>query len=441
MVDENNRQKFVNCVFLVYLMILAEGILRKWIFPSHHRIFFFVRDPFVLAAYFMALKYDLKPKSRSMFAFLMASLSIITIFVFFQSFYTRMPWFILFYSWRTHFFMIPLAILMGDYLKKSDFDSLFVNSLKILPFYSILVYLQSIMPKSHFLNAGFRGVFKPLGVGTMVRTEGFFTSSVGNAIFISSLFAILYYLSSERESVAQELTKGRCLFYGLCLIFCVGVSGQRVTFLQVGIIALAILIAEAINSNRKLKQALRTITVFTVIFLSIIVFALPKHFSMIRQRFARQEFTTGELQVGEDIIQRVLYGFTAFWKHYVDSVPNIGFGVGCCSGAARRISISMGIREYPAPEGEWARHVVEFGPIVGFLLIIIRITAFIGFATVTLKHAYKNKISAPFIFYSFISPYILFAQLTSNGIASGFTWFYIGVVLALNKSEKQQIEG
>jgi hypothetical protein len=422
-------------------MILTEGILRKWVFPSFQQIFFFVRDPFVLAAYFMAFKYNLKPKSKSIFAFLMTILIIITIFVFFQSFYTRLPWYILFYSWRTHFFMIPLAIIMGDYLKKSDFDFLFINSLKVLPFYSILVYWQSISSKSHFINAGFRGVFKPLGVGSMVRTEGFFTSSVGNAIFITSLFVILYYLSSERESAFQKLTKGRRLFYGLCLMLCVGVSGQRLTFLQVGIVGVSILIAEAIRSNRRLKQSLQTIAVFTVIFFTIIVFALPKHFSMIRQRFVRQEFSTGEFYIGIDIIPRILYGFTAFWRYYVYSVPGIGFGIGSCSGAARRISTSMGMREYPIPEGEWARHIVELGPIVGFLLIIVRITAFIGFAAVTLRHAYKNKMPASFIFYSFISPYLLFAQLTSNGIASGFTWFYMGVVLALKNSEEQQIEG
>ncbi len=39
----------------VYLLLIFEGAIRKWMFPSLAQVLFFVRDPFVLTAYVLAL--------------------------------------------------------------------------------------------------------------------------------------------------------------------------------------------------------------------------------------------------------------------------------------------------------------------------------------------------------------------------------------------------
>ena len=46
----------VRGVFLLFVALIAEGIARKWIFPSQHQYFYFLRDPLLLGFYFLAAR-------------------------------------------------------------------------------------------------------------------------------------------------------------------------------------------------------------------------------------------------------------------------------------------------------------------------------------------------------------------------------------------------
>ena len=61
---------FDNLILTIYLFVVFEGTLRKWIFPGAFDFLFFVRDPVVVAAYVYALaKYGFPLTSKSqMFA-------------------------------------------------------------------------------------------------------------------------------------------------------------------------------------------------------------------------------------------------------------------------------------------------------------------------------------------------------------------------------------
>ena len=56
---ERARKWIVTLIFIVYWLLIFEGALRKWALPEAHSILFFIRDPFVLAAYVLTVKYKL----------------------------------------------------------------------------------------------------------------------------------------------------------------------------------------------------------------------------------------------------------------------------------------------------------------------------------------------------------------------------------------------
>src|SRR5271156_3842945 len=60
---EKIRRIIVIIVFIVYWLLIFEGVLRKWALPGFQKILFFIRDPFVLTIYLLAFKYKMWPKS------------------------------------------------------------------------------------------------------------------------------------------------------------------------------------------------------------------------------------------------------------------------------------------------------------------------------------------------------------------------------------------
>src|SRR6476661_8573224 len=49
------HQLLVKFAFFLFLALLVEGIVRKWLFPSKHEYFYFFRDPFLLCFYAIAI--------------------------------------------------------------------------------------------------------------------------------------------------------------------------------------------------------------------------------------------------------------------------------------------------------------------------------------------------------------------------------------------------
>ena len=53
---ELQRQSIVRLIFLLFLLLIFEGALRKWVLPGLSNPLLFIRDPFLLAIYIKALQ-------------------------------------------------------------------------------------------------------------------------------------------------------------------------------------------------------------------------------------------------------------------------------------------------------------------------------------------------------------------------------------------------
>jgi hypothetical protein len=63
--QERARKRLVWTVMIVYLLVIFEGAIRKYIAPQLGQYIFFVRDPFVIYAYALAFKFALWPRNQA----------------------------------------------------------------------------------------------------------------------------------------------------------------------------------------------------------------------------------------------------------------------------------------------------------------------------------------------------------------------------------------
>ena len=61
---ERARHRIVSLVMLVYLLLILEGALRKWLLPSFGQLLFFIRDPFVVWIYWIAARNGFIPRGQ-----------------------------------------------------------------------------------------------------------------------------------------------------------------------------------------------------------------------------------------------------------------------------------------------------------------------------------------------------------------------------------------
>lgn len=60
---ERYRTRVVSAFVLIYLFILFEGVLRKWVMPSLSSVIYFIKDPIVLYIYWCAYRFGFSRKT------------------------------------------------------------------------------------------------------------------------------------------------------------------------------------------------------------------------------------------------------------------------------------------------------------------------------------------------------------------------------------------
>ena len=60
--SEQTREKIVRIIFLVYLLLILEGAIRKWVLPEFGEFVFFIRVPVTLWLYFFVLMHGVWPR-------------------------------------------------------------------------------------------------------------------------------------------------------------------------------------------------------------------------------------------------------------------------------------------------------------------------------------------------------------------------------------------
>jgi hypothetical protein len=449
-----HRRWLVYLTFTIYWLLILEGGLRKWVLPGYGRYLYFIRDPFVLVLYLLALKAQIWPR-RTFFLtfgvlFSIASLVLIVI----QARLSEIPfsWLLAGIGWRMYFFYFPLPFLIAKFFRREDFTRLVRQTLLFAIPMALLVYAQYRSPAGAEINGGIAKTGEDqygsgsFSSGRAVRTTGTFTSPVGQEYFSCSLVAMLVGTWLVRPS--RRPIRGLPLVLATASgLICVLLSGSRSTLMLTFIILLITGVSLLFIGREALffRSIASLVLLGPACFGAITLFA-PDAIDNIQSHWelANVAEQQGFGQFG--VLSRVLfdlYGFT----YLIPQTPLIGFGMGLATNAAPALTNSAekmhGASQYfavwlPTTEQRFGaetglgRHIIDLGPIFGLLYIGFRIAFAIWIGARAVRAARRTGDITPVAIFSFVAYALSVDFLTGNGTVYGYGWLFAGLALAIS---------
>jgi len=442
-VRERGRRRLVAVVTFVYLLLIFEGSLRKWMFPTLGQVLFFVRDPFVLIAYWLAFRHGFFPRGNLM---MMIGIGFGLLAVLLVGAQTLSPSgtsgtaILAAYGWRNYFYYIPLAFVIGEAFQRPDIERIARWTLILAIPTAVLVFLQFMAPLDSPINVGFGGSdalqYKGLSAGGHTRPMGFFTSDVGQKEFAVSALSMafaLWLLPSARRGVKLWL-----LLPTTCgVLACLAVSGSRGAIVHSGIILIAaIACALVIRGGGISSRAVIWPSVIAVAAVALYPILFPEGFQAFVDRWNHASTVEHQYFTTLGIFGRALYGFVDFFN-MMGSTPLAGWGLGLAGNA--RLTLGIEIEGFTGwAETDWARQIVDLGPVVGLMFILYRValTGWLGLRA--LEGARRNRDPMPLLLFAFVGIDLLYGLLTAHGTVNGYVWLFTGFCLAATRAPLAQ---
>lgn len=410
---ERVRRWIVNLVFVIYGLLIFEGVLRKWVFPEIHRILFFVRDPFVLLVYWMVLKNRMWPRHSPLLTggILLGVVCMLPGFL--QLTGLTLDPLVFVYGWRNYFLYMPLAFIIGEHFRFEDLNRLIRQTLFIAVPIAVLVFLQFSSPPNAVINESLieGGLYQPGVFRGIIRTYGTFTSSSGQFLFIGSIIAMVllsWLLPKNRRPVKAILL----LAASGAALTNLGVSGSRAAFVLSAVIFLSAMAAVLFLAQERMKKRAIFITLLLGFAATLIIpTVFPAAFEALVERSAGAYETESEIHAF-GVINRAFSDFGKFRTFILDT-PLLGYGLGLFGNANSALSFRL-LKGVSYPEDDWSRNVVELGPILGLLYICLRIAlvAWLTKGAITATRRTNNPL--PMLMIGFIGIILLYGQITGQ---------------------------
>jgi hypothetical protein len=344
-------------VWLYFWLLLWEGALRKWFFPSLSAPLLIVRDPVVLLIYAIALAKGVFPLNR--FILLIASLGILTFGASLMVF-DRLG--IMAYGLRTNFLHLPLIFVLPNILRPRDVVRMGRWLLLLSLPMTVLVIYQFISPSGAWINAAAGGELggQMIAVGRHVRPAGIFSFVTGMVSFLSVVAAVL--LSGFLDQ--KQLPRWLCVAGIPALLLSLALSGSRAAVASVTIIVIAALLICA-------RQFQRFSRVLTPALLAYVTFLGFCYLPLFR---AGLEVHEGRFKAGGGVQRGIIARYLGDFGESIEIAAQTpllgrGLGIGTNAGAA----LMTGSRSFLLGESEWSRVVAESGPILGYAYLMLRV--------------------------------------------------------------------
>jgi hypothetical protein len=417
-----------------YLLLIFEGALRKWLLTSYGQPLFFVRDPFVLVIYWLALRHGFYPRGNALasaaigFGFLGLLLIVVQATGVAASI-EKWP-LLAAYGWRNYFLYIPLPFVLGETLRQADLERLakitFVLAIPI----TALIALQFRAPLDAPINVGFGASeaqqFRGLAL-TMDHTRpmGTFTSDVGQKEFVVTAMAMLMALwvapAAQRYLKLWQMGVVTC-----ALLTCLALSGSRGAMLACGLVFIAAVGSAVVVRSGVSARAIMVPTLILVLAVALYPILLPEGYSTFLNRWTEAQAAETQVFAG-GIFGRALYAFYDFFGFLKDT-PVMGYGLGLAGNASLILGVVIpGFTGWA--EADWSRHIVDLGPVFGIAFILYRTALVIWLARISLKGARINGSPVPILLFSCCAYDLLCGQITGHGTVNGYTWLFTGLTI------------
>jgi hypothetical protein len=424
---EHARRRVVRLIFLVYWLLIFDGVLRKWVFPEFHQILYFLRDPFVLVIYLYAIRYNLFYQHVFLSLFVVFGL-LASVLAFLAYMISGINMLVLLIGIRNYFLYLPLAFVVARCVRMEDMALLTRRNLLIALPVALLVLAQYLSPPSAFIN---RGISEDdaiaLVVTDMVRPYGTFTYASGHVLYVGALIAMLAAAWLQRKQM--RISPGLLAVGGTAILCMSLTTGSRSIYFVMMLIGLSLAVVSVSTPGAGVRaRAL----LFPVLFLAG---AAALFTSVLEPAYqAMLERQASAVQSEGSTLARAFSGLYGFLR-MIPEAPALGYGLG--AGTSAGAAFATGMRQFTLAEDEWQRIMLELGPLFGLVFIGLRV-AFVGWlgARALLSNRRLDNPTA-LVLFGFAGITVLNGPLTLNVMTASFAWLFVGLILAASDPSNQ----
>ena len=354
----------------VYIILwLIEGGLRRWFLPGLASPLLLVRDPVVIAIYWLAVSDGLFPFNAFFtWGVFLAVLTMVNAMVMGHG-----NFLVALYGARCDFLHVPLIFIMGKVLRQKDIIALAKVALCIAVPFTVLLVAQFYQPQDAWVNRGLGGNTEGAGFDGALdryRPPGTFSFITGPSLLYPLLTACWFALLLNRQFPLWMM-----LASGGAILVSIPISISRTLFLNVLLVAGTGVAALVAGGRFSLKLAAQLVAVGLTLYL----LAGQSHvFKDGMEAFsARWEMATTE-QGGfkTAIVDRMLEDLVG----NLGTVKGYGTGTGFSTNVGQKsLTAQLG---FGGSEGEWGRLIYDNGYVLGGMLIFYRVAlaCFVAFA-------------------------------------------------------------
>ena len=428
--EEKTLGQIRRLIWLYFLLLLIEGALRKWVLPQLSNPLLIIRDPVVLLIYLLAFRARIFPRNAWIF-----SLGVIAILCFAVSFLALWPYLppsrivlVSGFGFRANFLHLPLIFIMANVLRPEDVKRIGWWILILLVPMALLMVAQFSAAPDSLLNRTASGEGEQITAGSgKVRTAATFSFVVGVVSYFALATGFLIWAALKRGVYKNWVLLGA----GLALFIGIAVSGSRSVVGACAVVVASLLVVLYLRPRavNRFGQILLAVVLLGLVLTQTPVFkeglgVLSARFTAVAQ--------SEEKSIAIGLISRVFEGFTEVFDVYPNA-PFFGYGLGIGTNAGAKFL--TGENMFLLSEGEWARLVLESGPVFGMAFVIWRISVVVWIGLLCLRSVKRDNVLPLLIFSSAFSP-LLTGQFGPPTIV-GFAVFGTGLALAARNADDE----
>jgi len=355
-------------LWLYLLLLIFEGVFRKWIVPQFSAPLLLVRDPVVVAIYVLALRARLFPQNA-----FVVSLEIIALLCWATGIIVLLPLYSLRtailvtgFGIRSDFLHLPLIFIIPAVLSFEDVKRIGRWTIIGMIPTAVLMVVQFAATPESFINraAGLGEGLQIQAGGGKVRPPGVFSFVSGTIYYASAVAAFLLHATLARLPYRTWLLGAS----GAALIIGLGVSGSRSAVLAVGVVVASVGVILLVRPSLVSKSLRHLFLAVVVLWLISFLPIFQEGLGILSDRFV-ESAESAETTIFGNLTSRVLGGYIDSLR-LVASVPLGGFGLGV--GTNGGAVFLTGEADFLLSENEWSRILLESGPILGLAFLVWR---------------------------------------------------------------------
>ncbi len=403
-------------IWLYLILLVVEGALRKWIVPQFSDPLLIIRDPVAILIYIFAFRAGVFPRNR-----FILSLGIIALFCLLSGMLVLLPYlppkiilFVTIYGFRSDFLHLPLIFVIGNVFDAADVKKMGWWILAGLIPMALLMGVQFRASPEALINrtVGLGEGEQITAGGGKIRPPGTFSFISGAIFYLSSAAAFLVHGILTRTTYRTWLL----LAGGFALVVAVAVSGSRSAVASVGLVVLSLLVIlvlrpEAVNQFGR-SLLLAVIVAWGISHLPI----FKEGIGILSDRFT-ESAEASESSIAGGLLARIYSGFVEGFRVF-DRLPLFGYGLGIGTNAGAKFI--TGQAGFLLAEGEWARVLLESGPIFGLMFLVWRTVLTIRLGWLSLRALGYGETLSVILFSAGFVPLLngQFGQPTTLGFAA-----------------------